>query len=1350
MVENGEILQRTSPEDRNMTFSAAISLIPVFSGIVGGKSYRDFSKAVAAAGQLAGCTDLQLAQAARIKLEGPASEYLDSHPDMEKAGWNKIDEALKSHFQNEPSVEESKARLMKAAQVDGESVREFATRIRLLGCKLLKLVDGDEAGNKVRQDILNQDMLTYFLKGLRADIKRFVHTHQPANLEEATRYAQAEESFLASVEQPMSILTISTPSSDRPISPSPSPPGEPLQVSKNTPLGYLVEATTDDPPSCAPIRRLGAPQAARTMSDSSDYLNGTGPARGPGHRPYSAAADGQGGDGTVRDKSHTSRVTPDPPPPTPEELLSKVKLDHLDNETRKEIEGARGTRVLVDHKPLLDLKAGEDHSALLTRMLAKIMPYSVRLEYLPGSRMPSDALSRVPPEQLEAVTLGDPGGAAPGSAARTVIPEGSLSGILPPPPPPPPDPRRRRRARGRAPMPRILPPALVDHASIQTGQAADEECQNIMSNIRLYPEFQIRNGVLVTTLRERSRVKCNRFRPLVPCALRASVVRMHHHMGHLSPKKTYDNVRANWWFPHMWARVRQEIKSCRECLEKNTPYQVTNAPLQEVPIATRCMEVIDIDLVGPLPKSTKNHEYILSMKCEFSKFLILVPLKKIDSETVCRKIDKHLISKWGTPSVVKSDNAKNLCSNTVNDYLEALRVKKVQILPYQPGGNSVEASHRTIGNMLSKMVSENKRDWASKLQMVALAMNTHVHESHGFQPQEVLTGRPLTYPWEHIVGGQAGTGSPTTYAEVLKKSVREIHATVYQRLLSSSKARLDAKKKNRFWREFAVHDMVLYRDPRLPTGKLSKRKWHGPFIVIKKHNPVSYRIRQADAPYSSFDVPLRAIKTFYRAVPLPTARPKKSLLRKHAQPKRVNKKVTWPYWMCKTRERQGPERAVPLAYAPEREADPGPGVLWQLWTEPPRARDAPVINPSAAGTPGSAQATATQPAGSAASVTSTAANGKSKESREERGRAVGAGTTGHGRSAVGPTGSSVEGERERAAGAPGAPGPAPLVAVPTGTQRPAGPAGDQPRREVSAEGNLSSGLAFVKIDSFDLAQHVWILTIDHSLDSYKDVTTTLRQDIQILHDALGRVRLHSMDETVKRLNEHVKNLVEFGLSNLASGVDDAERHLTDVKLTMTPLADAPQKSKRAALFDGGSTILKWLLGTAKATDLEALSAKIDKTANIQKDLIHFTESNLSVLNATSYLANYNKNQLRRLENATEHIAARLEELAMSFAEDLADVSRRLTASLAVSASVRIIRDVLTNVQLRIAQLEQAWSQTASVKPNSSHLYQFYSFINVAAALVSEDKVRLFLEIPLADAGRRFTAWRAISVPTTTT
>ncbi|KAK3931667.1 Retrovirus-related Pol polyprotein from transposon 17.6 [Frankliniella fusca] len=115
--------------------------------------------------------------------------------------------------------------------------------------------------------------------------------------------------------------------------------GEPLQVSKNTPLGYLVEATTDDPPSCAPIRRLGAPQAARTMSDSSDYLNGTGPARGPGHRPYSAAADGQGGDGTVRDKSHTSRVTPDPPPPTPEELLSKVKLDHLDNETRKEIEG---------------------------------------------------------------------------------------------------------------------------------------------------------------------------------------------------------------------------------------------------------------------------------------------------------------------------------------------------------------------------------------------------------------------------------------------------------------------------------------------------------------------------------------------------------------------------------------------------------------------------------------------------------------------------------------------------------------------------------------------------------------------------------------------------------------------------------------------------------------------------------------------------------------------------------------------------------------------------------------------------------------------------------------------------
>ncbi|KAE8745556.1 hypothetical protein FOCC_FOCC007745 [Frankliniella occidentalis] len=1462
MVVNGEEEPpQGNPEERNMTFSAAISLIPVFNGMTGGKSYRDFAKAVTAAGQLACCSDKQLAQAARIKLEGDASEYLDAHPDLDAAGWTKLNAVLKARFQVDPTPEESKQRLMNATQSEGESVREFATRVRLLGCKILQLEAGDDAGNKIRQEILNKDLLTYFKKGLRADIKRFVNTHRPSTLEEATEVAEGEESFLATVEKPMAVLKVSNPKADTPPprrdeesdrrrssstdrgsrkddryrsnSPPPrrdrasskhrspsadrrgrggdryssrdrsqgnyrpsaislckrsavpkgaprrfgdytaegigkstvrlfgqalitlvcegyemdflfwvcedegvslqedmligldfllafkvsvncrnlflefpefstpllpvrsqsslvrtvfparkpkeleqgadrgtgladepdrtateprpgfgavskdkgqGPPierkidrkrdfskgnldpndeqayrlslgeypvylmnkvtlppctqtavlvrphrravacaglhviepgaeerpdlnvaftlvdvqkGQPfpivlcnlsddhLQVSKNTPLGYLVEATTGDPPSSAPIRRVGLPRSADPPDETSANY-GSEPTRGFAQRPYSAVADGPGKGNPERDKRYERDqrdAVSNAPPPTPAELLSKVKLDHLDSVTRKAIEdlisefhdifavsnerigrypgfkheiptpegkivrkasyripyalrqsfqneiqrllslgiivrsdsewcnpclflvkrlpsgeekprliidcrdlnaltlpsvnyntrtvaesldfmagklylskmdvvnafhcielaeedahktafqgihgekyhylcvdmalssvhsalcyfddvicattsikehleslreifvklrlsnltiridkcsflppkmellgfeiedgkitpsqekikavrdfprpkdrrqlkgflglaswmrkyipnfasyarplnrltrpsvpfiwspiaekcfqelktkltsepivlhlpdlsqpftlvtdcsgfcqgalleqnlngekriigyaskqltpaeakrsaterelgcvvwalktwrlyllGARGTRVVVDHKPILDLKAGDDHSALLTRMLAKIMPYSVTFEYLPGKSMPSDALSRIPLEML------------------------------------------------------------VPRDDIMSAQASDEECQSYMSNLRLYPEFKIKDGVLVTTLRERGRVRCKRFRTFVPCALRAAVVRQHHGVGHLSPRKTYDNIKANWWFPRMWAHVRQEIKSCKQCAERNSPYQVTNAPLQEVPIPTKCMQTVDIDLVGPLPKSSKQHEYILSIKCEFSKFLILVPLKKIDSDTICRKIEKHLISRWGCPDVVKSDNAKNLCSQSMNDFLEGLKIKKIQILPYQPGGNSVEASHRTIGNILAKVVAEHKRDWATKLHTVALAMNSHVHESHGFQPHEVLTGRPLTFPWQSIVTESASPRPPATYAEVLKKKVKDVHAIVHERLLASSKARLDAKNKNRFWREFSAHDLTLEVPPLVTGNTLS-------------------------------------------------------------------------------------------------------------------------------------------------------------------------------------------------------------------------------------------------------------------------------------------------------------------------------------------------------------------------------------------------------------------------------------------------------------------------------------------------------------------------------------------------
>ncbi|KAE8741836.1 hypothetical protein FOCC_FOCC012622 [Frankliniella occidentalis] len=439
--------------------------------------------------------------------------------------------------------------------------------------------------------------------------------------------------------------------------------------------------------------------------------------------------------------------------------------------------GASGTTVLTDHKPLLNLKVTQDHSALLTRMLAKTIPYNITLQYLPGDKMPSDCLSRIPEsEQSKALVDPETLAAAPRNVTRTVVPDGSLPTmemLKTPPTPTRLAKKGRRNAKALPVRPQvrsILPPTIVNRDMVQAAQAEDTECQNIMSNIKLYPELATVNGVLVSRQKPKRQKHARKNRPYVPIALRSSVVRQFHQVGHLSIRKTLAAVEAKYEFPFM-----------------------------------------------------------------------------------------H---------------------------------RTIEVLPYSPQANSVEASHKTLGNILSKLVADNKRTWHTKLPRVMMSMNGTPHESHGHQPHQVLTGHEFRYPFPDVVGDKPREVAPRTYVEALKSKVQQIHRDVRRELQASSRARIEAKNKNRLWREFQTQDLVLYRDPRLPTGKLAHERWRGPLVVTHRHTKNAYRIQEMEPPYSSYDVPLRSIKQYHRPTPLPTDRPVKPIVRKGNEPRQSRDRVS--------------------------------------------------------------------------------------------------------------------------------------------------------------------------------------------------------------------------------------------------------------------------------------------------------------------------------------------------------------------------------------------------------------------------------------------------------------------------
>ena len=98
----------------------------------------------------------------------------------------------------------------------------------------------------------------------------------------------------------------------------------------------------------------------------------------------------------------------------------------------------------------------------------------------------------------------------------------------------------------------------------------------------------------------------------VPKQERGKILRLaHENFGHQGKVKVAHHVKKFFYWPGLWKDVERHCKSCEVCqrVNKATPRK---APMTEREVLTIPFERVCIDLVGPMPKSSKGHTYILT------------------------------------------------------------------------------------------------------------------------------------------------------------------------------------------------------------------------------------------------------------------------------------------------------------------------------------------------------------------------------------------------------------------------------------------------------------------------------------------------------------------------------------------------------------------------------------------------------------------------------------------------------------------------------------------------------------------------------------------------------------------
>ncbi|CAF4733344.1 unnamed protein product, partial [Rotaria sp. Silwood2] len=133
--------------------------------------------------------------------------------------------------------------------------------------------------------------------------------------------------------------------------------------------------------------------------------------------------------------------------------------------------------------------------------------------------------------------------------------------------------------------------------------------------------------------------------PYVPQGdLRRIILQIYHDTAangaHFGRDKTIHKIKQRYFWSSMYKDINNYIKSCILCAQFNPLWQL-----------------VSMDFHGPItPTTQRGNKYIISLTDVLSKFVVTKALRDNTAQTAVRFLKEDIISKFGTPRCILTDN----------------------------------------------------------------------------------------------------------------------------------------------------------------------------------------------------------------------------------------------------------------------------------------------------------------------------------------------------------------------------------------------------------------------------------------------------------------------------------------------------------------------------------------------------------------------------------------------------------------------------------------------------------------------------------------------------------------------
>lgn len=220
--------------------------------------------------------------------------------------------------------------------------------------------------------------------------------------------------------------------------------------------------------------------------------------------------------------------------------------------------------------------------------------------------------------------------------------------------------------------------------------------------------------------------------------------------GHCGRNRLYAKLRSQYFWKGISKDVANIVKTCEKCqLNKTNIHTREEMHITQTP--QRAFDVLIVDTLGPLSKSVYGNVYAVTLICDLTKHLTIIPVQNKEARTVAKAIFENFILNYSVMRNIRTDRGTEYRNAICMELAKLLNITQDFSTAYHHESvGTVERNHKVFNAYIRMFLLDSRDDWDTYAKYFQFCYNTTPNSSngHNYTPFELVYGRKANFPMD--------------------------------------------------------------------------------------------------------------------------------------------------------------------------------------------------------------------------------------------------------------------------------------------------------------------------------------------------------------------------------------------------------------------------------------------------------------------------------------------------------------------------------------------------------------------------------------------------------------------------